>query len=173
MHNYETAFWDSEIADNEPFEKWEAAGSEDAAIRANRRWKKALAEYEAPPLDEAIDEALKDFMARRKAVDARMHGTDADRSGEPAVTRSADCRGSLAVDGCGIGRRAERGGAAVLPSSRGWNSSSRRARRFIDPARKVLLNQNDEIRQGGEEGCLDPALPFNDTDYDRPRCCAR
>jgi trimethylamine--corrinoid protein Co-methyltransferase len=66
MQNYETAFWDSEVADNEPFEKWEAAGSEDAAIRANKRWKKALAEYEAPPLDEGIDEALKDFMARRK-----------------------------------------------------------------------------------------------------------
>jgi hypothetical protein len=36
---------------------------------------------------------------------------------------------------------------------------------FIDPARKVL-NQNDAIRQGGEEGCLDPALPFNDTNFD-------
>ncbi len=36
---------------------------------------------------------------------------------------------------------------------------------FIDPARKVL-NQNDAIRQGGELGCLDPALPFNDTNYD-------
>lgn len=36
---------------------------------------------------------------------------------------------------------------------------------FIDPARKVL-NQNDAIRQGGEEGCLDPSLPFNDTNYD-------
>jgi trimethylamine--corrinoid protein Co-methyltransferase len=67
MANYETAFWDSESADNEPFEKWEAAGSEDAAVRANRRWKKALAEYEAPPLDEGINEALGDFIARRKA----------------------------------------------------------------------------------------------------------
>jgi trimethylamine--corrinoid protein Co-methyltransferase len=67
MANYQTAFWDSETADNEPFEKWEAAGSEDAAVRANRLWKKKLAEYEAPPLDEAIDEALRDFMARRKA----------------------------------------------------------------------------------------------------------
>ncbi len=37
--------------------------------------------------------------------------------------------------------------------------------RFIDPARKIL-NQNDEIRQGGPDGCLDPSLPFNDTDYD-------
>lgn len=36
---------------------------------------------------------------------------------------------------------------------------------FIDPARKIL-NQNDEIRQGGPDGCLDPALPFNDTKYD-------
>jgi len=36
---------------------------------------------------------------------------------------------------------------------------------FLDPARKVL-NQNDEIRQGGEEGCLDPHLPFNDTNFD-------
>jgi len=36
---------------------------------------------------------------------------------------------------------------------------------FIDPARKVL-NLNDVIRQGGEEGCLDPALAFNDTDFD-------
>ncbi len=67
MANYQTAFWDSETADNEPFEKWEAAGSEDAAVRANRLWKKKLAEYEAPPLDEAIGEALRDFMARRKA----------------------------------------------------------------------------------------------------------
>ena len=67
MANYETAFWDSEIADNEPFEKWEAAGSHDAAYRANARWKKALADYEAPPLDPGIDEALQDFMARTKA----------------------------------------------------------------------------------------------------------
>ncbi len=65
--NYETAYWDSALADNEPFEKWEAAGSADAAGRANRRWKQMLADYEPPPLDEGIDEALRDFMARRKA----------------------------------------------------------------------------------------------------------
>ena len=66
MANYQTAFWDSALADNEPFEKWEAAGSRDAAWRANQRWKQVLAEYEAPPLDEAIDEALQSFMAKRK-----------------------------------------------------------------------------------------------------------
>jgi trimethylamine--corrinoid protein Co-methyltransferase len=31
-------------------------------------WKKRLAEYQAPPLDAAIDEALSDFVARRKAA---------------------------------------------------------------------------------------------------------
>ncbi|KQY19962.1 trimethylamine methyltransferase family protein [Rhizobium sp. Root482] len=67
MRNYQTAFWDSALSDNEPFEKWsEEGGSTDMAARANRRWKKTLAEYEAPPLDEAIDEALGDYMARRK-----------------------------------------------------------------------------------------------------------
>jgi trimethylamine--corrinoid protein Co-methyltransferase len=67
MANYETAFWDSEIADNDSFEAWEAGGSADAATRANRKWKKVLADYEPPPLDAGIDEELKDFIERRKA----------------------------------------------------------------------------------------------------------
>jgi Trimethylamine:corrinoid methyltransferase len=67
MQNYQTAFWDTTVSDNEPFEKWEAQGATDTATRANRRWKAMLADYEAPPLDEAIDEALTDFVSRRKA----------------------------------------------------------------------------------------------------------
>lgn len=66
MRNYQTAFWDSALSDNEPFEKWTEAGSTDMATRANRRWKKTLAEYEAPPLDIAIDEALRDYVDRTK-----------------------------------------------------------------------------------------------------------
>ena len=67
LRHYETAFWDSGLSDNEPFEKWEAAGSTDAATRANRAWKQRLAEYEAPPLDEGVREGLRDFVARKKA----------------------------------------------------------------------------------------------------------
>jgi hypothetical protein len=37
--------------------------------------------------------------------------------------------------------------------------------RFTDPAQNVL-NQNDAIKQSDAEGCLDPALAFDDTDYD-------
>ena len=67
LRHYETAFWDSELSDNEPFEKWEAAGSEDAATRANRLWKRRLAEYEAPAMEAGTREALHDFVARKKA----------------------------------------------------------------------------------------------------------
>jgi trimethylamine---corrinoid protein Co-methyltransferase len=67
MRHYETAFWDSDLSDNEPFEKWEAAGSTDAATRANTLWKKRLAEYEAPPLNESLRDGLQDFIDRKKA----------------------------------------------------------------------------------------------------------
>ncbi len=67
MRHYETAYWDSGLNDDQPFETWSEQGGEDAKTRANRIWKKALGEYEAPPIDEAADEALKDFIARRKS----------------------------------------------------------------------------------------------------------
>ena len=67
LAHYETAFWDSDLSDNEPFEKWEAAGSTDAATRANSLWKRRLAEFEAPAMDPALREALQDFVDRKKA----------------------------------------------------------------------------------------------------------
>jgi trimethylamine--corrinoid protein Co-methyltransferase len=67
LTNFETAFYRSTVADNNSFEQWEADGSLDCAQRANVVYKKMLEEYEAPALDPAIDEALLDFMNRRKA----------------------------------------------------------------------------------------------------------
>lgn len=66
LANFETAFYRSDTADNSSFEQWTEDGSLDAAQRANRMWKKQLADYEAPALDSAIDEELQEFMARRK-----------------------------------------------------------------------------------------------------------
>ena len=66
LANFETAFYRSTIADNNSFEQWEEEGSLTAAQRANARWKSMLAEYEAPPLDEAIDEELREYVAKRK-----------------------------------------------------------------------------------------------------------
>ena len=67
LANFETAFYRSTIADNNSFEQWEEEGSLTAAQRANARWKQLLAEYEAPPLDDAVDAELQDYVARRKA----------------------------------------------------------------------------------------------------------
>src|SRR3984957_8162891 len=65
--NFETAFYRSPLADNNSFEQWEAEGAADMAQRANKLWKKQLAEYVAPPLDLAVDEALQEYMNRRRA----------------------------------------------------------------------------------------------------------
>ena len=65
--NFETAFYRSPITDNNSYEQWLAEGSLDMAQRANTRWKRVLAEYQAPYLDEATEEALQDYIARRKA----------------------------------------------------------------------------------------------------------
>jgi trimethylamine--corrinoid protein Co-methyltransferase len=64
--NFESAFYRSSLADNNSFEQWQEDGSQDIQQRANSLWKKMLAEYEAPPLDAAIDEALCSFIAQRK-----------------------------------------------------------------------------------------------------------
>jgi trimethylamine--corrinoid protein Co-methyltransferase len=66
--NFENAFYRSPLADNNSFEQWDAEGAKDMAQRANAMWKKQLAEYEAPPLDPAIDEALLEFINQRKAA---------------------------------------------------------------------------------------------------------
>ena len=67
LANFETAFYRSDVTDNNSYEQWQEDGSLDAAQRANVIWKKMLAEYEAPPIDPGVDEALLDFIARRKA----------------------------------------------------------------------------------------------------------
>lgn len=72
LRNYETAFWDSGMADNTPFEQWHEAGQQDALQRAAKKWRAVLAGYEAPPIDPGIDEALRDYIARKKAAGPDM-----------------------------------------------------------------------------------------------------
>ena len=64
--NFQTAFYRSSIADNNSYEQWEEDGAKDACMRANALYKKMLAEYEAPPLDPAIDESLTAFITQKK-----------------------------------------------------------------------------------------------------------
>ena len=67
LANFETAFYQSSIADNNSFEQWSDDGSHDAPQRANRLMKQMLADYEPPPIDDAIDAELRDYITRRKS----------------------------------------------------------------------------------------------------------
>ena len=67
LENFENAFWRSSNADNGSFEQWDIEGAKDANVRANATWKKMLAEYEAPPIDDAVDAELIEFIERKKA----------------------------------------------------------------------------------------------------------
>ena len=64
--NFEDAFWRSSLADNTTFEQWSSEGYVESHDRARARAKEMLAAYEAPHLDEGINEALLAFMAKQK-----------------------------------------------------------------------------------------------------------
>ena len=67
QRNFENAFFRAGLADNNSFEQWSAEGEVDMPTRANATWKKMLAEYQAPDIDPAVDEALKAYIADKKA----------------------------------------------------------------------------------------------------------
>jgi len=72
--NFQRAFFIPKLLDNNSIEQWIADGSKDTTARALIEARKILEAYQEPKLDEAIDEALRDFIARREreipAVDA-------------------------------------------------------------------------------------------------------
>ena len=66
MARYETAFYQPMISDWRNFKAWEEDGARTATQRAHELARRLLDNYQTPPMDEAVDEALKEFMARRK-----------------------------------------------------------------------------------------------------------
>ncbi|MDX1784629.1 MAG: trimethylamine methyltransferase family protein [Roseovarius sp.] len=67
MRNYQTAFYEPALSDSENVESWEDGGSLDMRMRAHARWTGMLERYEQPEIDVAIDEELRDYIARRKS----------------------------------------------------------------------------------------------------------
>jgi trimethylamine--corrinoid protein Co-methyltransferase len=66
LARFETAFYQPMLSDWRNFETWRDDGSKTATERANAIGKRLLAEYEPPPLEAGVAEALDDFVARRK-----------------------------------------------------------------------------------------------------------
>lgn len=67
MERYQTAFYEPLVSDWSNFGQWTDGGSKTATERAHEIWKRKLAEFEPPPVDPAVAEALDGFVARRTA----------------------------------------------------------------------------------------------------------
>lgn len=67
MGRYENAFYRPMLSDWSNHGAWLEAGGHDALERATALWQRALAEYEAPPMDPAIAEELDAYVAQRRA----------------------------------------------------------------------------------------------------------
>jgi trimethylamine--corrinoid protein Co-methyltransferase len=66
LARYRTEFYLPIISDRQNYDAWAENGALDAAQRAHRVWKQLLATYEPPALEPAIEEALREFVERRK-----------------------------------------------------------------------------------------------------------
>ncbi|MDJ0629077.1 MAG: trimethylamine methyltransferase family protein [Rhodobacter sp.] len=66
--HFKDAFWRSDLLDYKPFETWDEEGARDSQILAAARVQKLLGDYQQPALDPAINEALADYVAKKKAA---------------------------------------------------------------------------------------------------------
>ncbi|MEM7208033.1 MAG: trimethylamine methyltransferase family protein [Pseudomonadota bacterium] len=66
MERFESAFYAPMISNWDNYENWIERGSVTSEQRANQIWKQVLNDYEQPPIDPAVDEALKDYVEKRK-----------------------------------------------------------------------------------------------------------
>tara|TARA_R110002126_G_scaffold55287_4_gene148807 strand:- start:326 stop:1813 length:1488 start_codon:yes stop_codon:yes gene_type:complete len=64
---YATAFYQPFLSDWKNYEAWEAGGSVWTPERAHHIFKDIIANFEEPPMDDAIRAELSDFVARRKS----------------------------------------------------------------------------------------------------------
>ena len=67
LQNFESAFYRSTTADSNSYEQWVEEGELTSAQRANDTWKQMLRDYNEPELDEDADQAMREYMTRRKS----------------------------------------------------------------------------------------------------------
>lgn len=65
--NFKTAFWRTDLLDYKPYETWEEEGARDTIALARNRVTKLLNDYQKPAIDPAVEEALNDYVAKKKA----------------------------------------------------------------------------------------------------------
>ena len=66
LEHFRDASISPHILDYQSFEQWRAAGSKDMPQRANEKARKLLIEFQSPPLDPTIHEALDAYVTTRQ-----------------------------------------------------------------------------------------------------------
>ncbi|MDT0183671.1 trimethylamine methyltransferase family protein [Microbacterium sp. ARD31] len=67
MERFRTCFYRPLLSSSENYERWMRNGGKDANERAAEAYQKTLADYEEPPLDDAIRQELQEYVIRRRA----------------------------------------------------------------------------------------------------------
>jgi trimethylamine--corrinoid protein Co-methyltransferase len=66
LEHFRTCFYRPLLSSTENFDRWSKNGGADAAERAGRIYQETLDEYEQPPIDDAVRDELRDYVARRR-----------------------------------------------------------------------------------------------------------
>src|SRR3954466_8656167 len=66
LERFRECFYRPLLSSTENFERWQKNGGRDAAERAGEIWRKTLEEYEQPPIDDAVDAELREYVTRRR-----------------------------------------------------------------------------------------------------------
>jgi trimethylamine---corrinoid protein Co-methyltransferase len=67
MERFRTCFYRPFLSSSENYERWMRNGGQDTATRAGKIWRDKLEAYEPPPLDDAIEAELGEYVVRRRA----------------------------------------------------------------------------------------------------------
>ena len=66
LERFRTCFYRPLLSSSANYERWMRGGALDATARATEIYQKSVAEYERPPIDDAIREELSEYVARRR-----------------------------------------------------------------------------------------------------------
>jgi trimethylamine--corrinoid protein Co-methyltransferase len=67
LERFRECFYRPLLSSTENFDRWSRNGGRDATERAGEIWRKTIDEYEQPPMDEAVDAELQEYVTRRRA----------------------------------------------------------------------------------------------------------
>jgi trimethylamine--corrinoid protein Co-methyltransferase len=66
MERFRTCFYRPFLSSSQNYDRWLRGGGSDAAARAGEIARRTLAEYEQPPLDDAVRAELEEYVTRRR-----------------------------------------------------------------------------------------------------------